>query len=89
MSGHGDLRDHDARVDHTGEPRAFRQALGLDTHEIAVFALTPVGLTARMLSPYAGGVTVQALKLAALALGLACPGFAAGYARMLLARPRH
>jgi hypothetical protein len=89
MSGHGDLREHDARGDDTGEPRAIRQSLSLDKHEIAVFALASIGLTARALSPYAGGVTVQALELAALAWGLAHPGFVAGHARMLLARPRH
>jgi len=64
------------------------QSLNAGKREIAIFAMVLIGLAARMLSPYAGGVTVQALELAALAWALAYLGFAAGYARMLLIRPR-
>jgi uncharacterized protein involved in response to NO len=67
---------------HCGQP------LNAGKREIAIFALVLIGLAARMLSPYAVGIAVQALELAALGWALAYLVFAAGYARMLLIRPR-
>jgi uncharacterized protein involved in response to NO len=64
------------------------QALAAGKREIAIICLVLLGVAARILAPYAEGATVQTLELAALAWALAYLGFAAGYARMLLIRPR-
>ncbi len=65
------------------------QSLTAGRCEIAIFALVLIGLAARLLSPYAGGWTAQALELAALAWAASYLTFAIGYARMLLVRPVH
>jgi uncharacterized protein involved in response to NO len=64
------------------------QSLVAGRLEIAIFSLALVGLAARVLAPYAGGLTLHALEFAGLAWALAYLAFAAGYARMLLVRPK-
>jgi uncharacterized protein involved in response to NO len=56
--------------------------------EVAIFGLVLIGVAARFLAPYAGGVMLHVLEAAALAWALAYLVFAVGYARMLLMRPR-
>jgi uncharacterized protein involved in response to NO len=64
------------------------QSLVAGRLEIAIFGLALIGLAARVLAPYAGGLTVHALEFAGLAWALAYLAFAVGYARMLLVRPK-
>ncbi len=56
--------------------------------EVAMFALVLVGAAARVAAPYAAGWTAHALDCAGLAFAAAYLLFVAGYARMLLVRPR-
>lgn len=56
--------------------------------EVAMFTLVFIGAAARIVAPYAEGWTVHALECAGLAWAAAYLLFVAGYARMLLVRPR-
>lgn len=64
------------------------QALAAGRVEVAMVALVLAGAAARVAAPYAEGWTMQALECAGLAWAMAYLLFAAGYARMLLVRPR-
>lgn len=64
------------------------RALTAGPVEVAMFALVLAGAVARIAAPYAEGWTVHALESAGLAWAAAYLLFAAGYARMLLVRPR-
>ena len=64
------------------------QSLNAGTSENAIFGLVLIGVGARILAPYTGGVMLHVLEAAALAWALAYLAFAASYARMLLIQPR-
>jgi uncharacterized protein involved in response to NO len=67
---------------HSGRP------LAAGPLEVAMFALVLAGAAARVAAPYADGWAFHALEAAGLAWAAAYLLFAAGYARMLLLRPR-
>lgn len=64
------------------------RALAAGALEIWIFAFVLLGAAARVAAPYAGGWTVHAIECAGFAWAAAYLLFAAGYGRMLLARPR-